>query len=467
MARKTKKPNLHTDGLVNVASGLGTQRSKRAHNTFEYEQFTNWPQLDAAYQSNWLARQIVDIPAEDACREWRTIKTDGADDIRREEDRLMVPMQVQEALSWARLYGGAGVLMITGQDLTQPLDVNRIRKGGLQRVIPFDRFDMQAMTLNTWNVLAPNYLLPEYYTISTANGQEIHWSHFARFNGARLPRRQMAVTQGWGDSELRKCLADIMDTVASKDGIAELMQEANIDVIKRAGLNEELASDQDDLITDRYALFGQMKSLVKLALLDGDETLERMTLNLGGVADVLKVMMTWISGAADIPVTRLFGMSAQGLNNTGEGDLKNYYNSIRSKQLVQLDPGMRTLDEVLVRSALGYFPDDFNYVWNPLSTSDPLQAAQAGAATAQRDITYLQQGVITQAQIARNLEANETYQFEDGYIESLEDNSEVGEDLPEQEKMQQENLDYMAKFNQYVKDGMTAEQAVAALEIAQ
>ena len=149
MAKKQNLHTLHNDGLVNVVSGLGTQRSKRSHNAFQYDQFTNWPQLDAAFQSNWLARQIVDIPAEDACREWRTIKTDGADDIRREEDRLMVPMQVQEALSWARLYGGAGVLMITGQDLTQPLDVNRIRKGGLQRVIPFDRFDMQAMTLKT------------------------------------------------------------------------------------------------------------------------------------------------------------------------------------------------------------------------------------------------------------------------------------------------------------------------------
>lgn len=450
-----KKPNLHTDGLVNVVSGLGTRRAKREHNTFQYDQFTNWAQLDAAYQSNWLARAIVDIPAEDACREWRTIKADDADAIRAEEDRLMVQVQVQEAMSWARLYGGSGILMITGQDLTKPLDVNRIRKGGLQRIIPFDRFDMQAMTLNTWNVLAPNYLLPEFYTISTANGQEIHWSHFARFNGARLPRRQMAMTQGWGDSELRKCLADIMDTVASKDGIAELMQEANIDVIKRDGLNEELASDQDDAITERYALFGQMKSLVHLALLDGDETLERMTLNLGGVADVLKVLMTWISGAADIPVTRMFGQSAQGLNATGEGDLKNYYNSIRSKQVVQLSPGMRTLDEVLVRSALGYFPEDFNYVWNPLSQSDPLQAAQAGAATAQRDITYLQQGVITQAQIARNLESNETYQFEEGYIDSLES------DALEQEP---ESLDYMSKFNQYVGDGMTPEQAVAALE---
>ena len=457
-----KKPNLHTDGLTNVVSGLGTLRAKREHNKFTYDLFTDYPQMDAAYQSNWLARQIVEIPAEDACREWRTIKTADAEAIRVEEDRLMVPMQVQEAFTWARLYGGAGILMLTGQDLTKPLDVNRIRKGGLQRIIPFDRFDMQAMTLNTWNVLAANYLLPEFYTLSNANGQQIHWSHFARFQGSRLPRRQMAMTQGWGDSELRKCLSDIADVVASKNGIAELMQEANIDVIKREGLNDDLASDQDDAITERYALFGQMKSLVHLALLDGDESLERMTLNMGGVADVLKVFMTWISGAADIPVTRLFGQSAQGLNATGEGDLKNYYDSVRSKQLVHLDPGLRTLDEVLVRSALGYFPDDYNYVWNPLAQSDPLQAAQAAQAIAQRDITYLQNGVITQAQIARNLEANETYQFEDGWIDQLENTGEDEDDNVELN--QQNNLDYLNEFNQHVKDGLTPAQAAELMK---
>jgi phage-related protein (TIGR01555 family) len=273
--------------------------------------------------------------------------------------------------------------------------------------------------------LAENYLQPEYYTINSGS-QQIHWTHIARFNGARLPRRQMAQTQGWGDSELRKCLDDIMDIVAAKDGIAELMQEANVDVLTRQGLADELASDQDEAITNRYALFGQMKSIVRLSLLDGDEKLERMTLNLSGVAPVLETFMTWISGAADIPVTRLFGTSAKGMNATGEGDLSNYYNSIRAKQLTQIDPGLRTLDEVLVRSALGTFPTDYNYVWNPLAQMNELQAAQARKANADTDIAYLDAGVIQVSQVQRNLQASESYQFDDEKIEELEGNEDAG-----------------------------------------
>lgn len=415
--RATRTPS--TDGLVNVVSGLGTQKAKRSFNQFKFSALSDFGSLDAAYQSNWLARQIVDVPAEDMTREWRSIKCEDAEAIRVEEDRLRVPVTMNEGLCWGRLYGGAGVLMITGQDLAKPLNLNRVKKGGLQRLIVFDRFDMTALTLNTWNVLAENYLQPEFYSIR-GGSQQIHWSHFSKVMGARLPRRQMMQTQGWGDSELRKCLDDIMDIVASKDGIAELMQEANIDVITREGLTDELANDQDATIIKRYEMFSLMKSTINMALLDKEESLDRLTLNLSGVAPVIETFMTWISGAADIPVTRLFGTSAKGLNATGDGDMSNYYNSIRSKQNTHLDPAMHALDEVLVRSALGYMPDDFNYDWNPLEQLNEKEIAEAAKARAETDIAYLDANVIQVSQVQRKLQSSEAYQFEDAKIAELE-----------------------------------------------
>ena len=130
----------------------------------------------------------------------------------------------------------------------------------------------------------------------------------------------------WGDSTLRKCIEDITDMVAAKDGIAELMQEANIDIITRNGLADELSTDQDDMITKRYQMFSLMKSSIQMALLDGGdgagggtaEKFERATLNLSGVAPIIEQFITWISGAADIPVTRMFGTSAKGMNATGD-----------------------------------------------------------------------------------------------------------------------------------------------------
>lgn len=470
-----KKPNLHAvaapkhvtaDGLVNVVSGLDTAKSKRSHNFFSYATLQDWQQLDAAYQTNWLARAIVDIPAEDMCREWRIIKSKDADIIRIEEDRLMLPMAVQEAATWGNLYGGGGILMLTGQDLSKPLNINRVRKGDLQRLVVFDRYDMSAMTLNTWDVLQPNYLAPEFYTI-TGGGQQIHWSHFARFNGTRLPRRQMLQTQGWGDSELRKCLDDIMDMVASKDGIAELMQEANVDVIKREGLSDELASDQDTAIINRYTLFSQMKSVVQMALLDGDESYERKTLDLGGVAPVLEVFLTWITGASGIPMTRLFGVQSKGLGDSGKGDMNNYNNSIRSKQLTRLDPGLRTLDEVLVRSALGYWPDDYNYVWAPLAQPNELEIAQAAYTRMQTDLGYLAENIVQPSQIQRNLQSSEQYQFEDENIEAqsaAEVDTVVRPGDTSEETQQVEQTDaFWTQYSKLTADGLSHDEVMAKL----
>mgnify|MGYP001562429256 CR=1 FL=1 len=130
--------------------------------------------------------------------------------------------------------------------------------------------------------------------------------------------------------------------------------------------------------------------------------------------------MTWISGAADIPLTRLFGTASKGLGDTGAGDMNNYFNSLSSKRLTQIDPGLRQLDEVLVRSATGQWLDDFNYAWNPFQQPDAVEIATANKAKAETDILYKDAAIVTTSQIQRRLQAEELYQFDDEKIEALE-----------------------------------------------
>lgn len=457
------------DGLVNVASGLGTEKSKREHNTWVFDGLNNWSDLDAAYQSNWIAAKVVDIPAEDATREWRRVKCEGAEQITAAEDYLNVMIKVQEALRWSRLYGGGAILMITDQDLEKPLNVNKIKKGELRRLMVFDRWDLTSDGLNTTDIMAENYMQPDFYRVRNGT-QRIHWSHFAIFRGASLPRRWMEHTQGWGDSFLRKCIEDVTDTVAAKNGISELMQEANIDVIKRNGLVQALASDEDEEVIKRYSLFSLMKSTINLALLDDEETLERQTLNLSGVAPIVEQFMTWISAAADIPVTRMFGTSAKGMNATGEGDDRNYNNSLRSIQSRHITGPLRTIDEVLVRSALGYWDDSFDYTWNPLQQPNELEIAQAEQLRCQKHTAYLDAGVVQVSQVMRELQAGEEYQFDDDALAELEEleSANMFETIPEPEpeqsgELEQANQEFADRWAGMAEIGFTADQISARL----
>lgn len=455
----------HLDGLVNVVSGMGTGKAKRDNNQWQYGAFNDWTQLDAAYQSNWIARQIVDIPAQDMTREWRVIKSARAEELTAAEQEFGVQAAVQEALCWARLYGGAGILMITDQDLGKPFNMNRVKRGSLERLLVFDRHDLTPMSINTWDILSPNYLQPEFYTIR-GGSQQIHWTHVVRFEGERLPIRQRLLTHGWGDSVLRKCIDDVSDTVAAKNGIAELMQEANIDVISREGLNEELASDQDSQIIDRYALFSKMKSIVNMALLDGDESYDRKTLQLSGVAPIIEQFITWISGAARIPVTKLFGTSAKGMNATGEGDLKTYYDDVRAEQVSKLTKPMRYLDQVVARSIIGSMPSDFDYIWLPLSQPSIVETEQANLLRAQKDEIYLGAGIVQRSQIMRNLQSNEEYQFDDDALTELEEmeDGDLFETLPElpapESEPQQSDQDFVDRYQAFIDAGMSHDEAV-------
>ncbi|ROM84128.1 hypothetical protein BK655_12310 [Pseudomonas brassicacearum] len=418
-----------TDSLSNMVANIGTNRDKRTHNAFGFE-FVNQIELEAAYQSNWIARRIVDKPNEDALREWRAFSGKQAKDIASEERRLGVQQAYLDTCCWADLYGGAAMLMVTGQDLSQPLDLDKIKKGGLKNLVVLDRWDIQPTEFNLTDPLKPNWMLPEFYMM--VNGeQKIHYSHIIRRTGARLPRRMRMFEQGWGDSRLRRCMSDLRDVVATKSGIASLVLEANVDTISVKGLKGALASAQCDSVTERYRLFGMMKSIVNLGLLDAEsEEYDRKSVAFSGLSQIMEQFMVWTAGAAEMPVTELWGQSAAGLSSTGEGDLKTYHGTIKGKQDGQMRLDLEALDQVLIRSALGTYPDDIEFEWNPLAQTSGIEQAQEDLADAQADSLHIENRVIRPSHAMRRAQAKGTYAITDEQIaaqEKIEKDQDNGE----------------------------------------
>lgn len=407
------------DSLSNLVANIGTNRDKRSHNQFGF-QFVTPYELEAAYQSNWLARRIVDKPNEDALREWRTFSGKDAKKIAAEERRLGVQQKYLDACCWADLYGGAAMLMITGQDLSKPLNLDKVKKGGLKNIVVFDRWDIQPSQFNFTDPLAPNWMLPEVYTV--VNGQQpIHYSHVIRRTGARLPHRMAQFEQGWGDSRLRRCMEDLRDVVATKGGIASLVLEANVDTIAVKGLQGALASPQKEAITERYRLFGMLKGIINLGLLDSDhETYERKSIAFSGLSQIMEQFMVWTAGAAEMPVTELWGQSAAGLSATGDGDLKTYHGTIKGKQDGQMRRDLERLDEVMLRSALGYYPDDIEFEWNPLYQKSSVEEAQEDLADAQADQINIESGVIRRSHAMRRAQSKGRYAITDEQIAAQE-----------------------------------------------
>ena len=69
------------DGLTNIYSNINTSQDVRTYNMWEYSSYNNFSQLDTAYRESPLARKVVDIPADDATREWRTFTSEDAQEL--------------------------------------------------------------------------------------------------------------------------------------------------------------------------------------------------------------------------------------------------------------------------------------------------------------------------------------------------------------------------------------------------
>lgn len=374
------------DGLVNIVANLGTARDKAAHNQY-VDTLLGGPALLAAYRNSWLARAIVDYPAEDSTRKWRQWRAEAEQitKIERLEKKLHLKRRVQDAVTAARLYGGAAIYLNTQSSAQEsPL---RPGKEEIKSLVVLTRNNLTPEQV-VRDIDNPYYGRPEFYVLAAGDnaGQvRIHASRLVIFRGATLPEdaNTAAQNQGWGDSVLQST----MDAVQQMDGtmanMASLVFEAKVDVLKFKGFADLLADEGNDAqVTRRLSTQAAMKGINGALVIDAEDDYEQKSANFAGLPDVVAKFMDAVAGASRIPVTRLYGRAAVGLSGSGDGDERVYFDRIGHIQATEIQPAMELLDECLIWQALGSRPEEIYFEWRPLRQLTETERADIFAKTA-------------------------------------------------------------------------------------
>lgn len=387
------------DALQNLLSGLGViGKDKSVHTTFTFNLLSD-DQLTNAYRGDWMARKIVDIPADDATRAWRDWQADEEQIslLEAEERRLDLRGKLREAMQGARLYGGSVVFMgIRNDPPMEPLDPTTIKKGDIKFIHPASRITVSAQRPID-NLMDEFYGEPEYYEVTGTDvgTVRVHPSRCVRLLGARLPDKRMATSSIWGDSVLQVCEEALKQAGMTLASVSTMVQEATVDVISVPNLIEGVTNPaMEEKFISRFVTAAAIKSTTNALLLDKEETWERISQNFAGLPDIARLFLLVISGAADIPATRFLGQSPVGMNSTGESDLHNYYDKISSEQNTILSPALARLDDVLIRSALGDRPDEIFYNWAPLWQMTEKEHAEIAKSKAEAFRIDVESGII-------------------------------------------------------------------------
>lgn len=374
------------DGLVNIVANLGTARDKAAHNQY-VDTLLAGPALLAAYRNSWLARAIIDYPAEDSTRKWRQWRAEAEQitKIERLEKALHLKRRVQDAVTAARLYGGSAIYLNT-KTAKQELPL-QVGEEEIRSLVVLTRNNLTPDQV-VRDIDNPYYGRPEFYTLATGDnaGQvRIHASRLVIFRGATLPEDANTATsnQGWGDSVLQSTMDAIQHMDSTMANMASLVFEAKVDVLKFSGLASMLEDEGNDAtLTRRLSTQAAMKGINGALVIDAEDDYEQKSANFAGLPDVVAKFMDAVAGASRIPVTRLYGRAAVGLSGSGDGDERVYFDRIGHIQATEIQPAMELLDECLIWQALGKRPEEIYFEWRPLRQLTETERAEIFSKTA-------------------------------------------------------------------------------------
>lgn len=409
------------DGLENLVAQLGTEQDKRANSTFVNKKRLSMDgqqnELNALYRTDWLSGKVVDIIPNDMTREWRTfnaddLSNDDKEKLEKEEERLGLAHAFNQAHKWGRLYGTGFIIMSIddGLDPKEPVDLKLLKEGSLRHIKVIDRHRVSRSDEVENNPLKSNFGMPIHYRLNETDVL-IHHSRMIRFDGLILPYDEFRRNNYWGDSVLDRLYDSITNFNTAANSSASMIYETNVDITKVKGLMNYLqTAEGETLLRKRFTLAGMMKSFNNMLLLDQDEEYQSKSNTFAGLPDLIDRFSQILSAATDIPATRLLGNSPGGLNATGEGDLKNYYDSVRSRQNNEYRPLLNVFDQIMaINVGLENQLNNLSYEFNSLFQMTPAQEADLQLKNAQRDQIYLDRDVITPVQAAKELQQSDTY----------------------------------------------------------
>ncbi len=382
--------SLTTDSLSNFVARLGVgQPNLLAGSSYDFHPISRMSQLlEWAYRSSWLVGAACDIIADDMTRAGIQLNSDtDPDDIEQLHtaiNELHLWQNLADTIRWSRLYGGALMVMqIDGQDMATELIPESVGLGQLKGFMVVDRWMLNPSYHELVMDYGPEYGQPKFYEIvQTAPfmpQQKVHHSRCIRIDGLTLPFRQKIGENGWGMSVIERLYDRLVAFDSGTMGAAQLLFRAYLRVYKVEGYRTLVGAG--GALTERFMktmdLMRMLQSNEGLTVIDAKDEMESMTYSFAGLPETLQMLGQQISGALGIPMTRLFGQSPEGMNATGESDLKLYFGMIKATQEARLRQPLTKLFDIVWRSVLDDEPPDtFNFEFRSLDEPNEVEKSE-------------------------------------------------------------------------------------------
>ena len=374
--KKDKKQNSLADFAGNIQSwGLApfnpfTPQNSRLDTIFintRWNLISNYRTvLSEAYAEYGIVQTLVEQPVSDAFSKGFDISTEQLDTSQKKKletylEKYQIIQTIQQAIIWARLYGCGGIVIMTDQNPSLPLDVSAIKEDTPLEFVAADMWELYKDNYKVWNPWdSDDDKKYSYYGIN------LHKSRVLPIKGKEPPSFIRPRLRGWGMSELERVVRSINSYLKNQDLIFELLDEAKIDVYQLNGFNTAMLTAKGTKgAEERVRISNSLKNYLNALILDTNDKYEQKQLSFNGLSDILTQIRQGVAADLKMPMTKLFGVSAAGFNS-GEDDIENYNAMIESEIRSKVKYRVVSVLELCCQKLFGFIPDDLSISFKSL-----------------------------------------------------------------------------------------------------
>jgi phage-related protein (TIGR01555 family) len=359
------------------------------------------------------------IKAEEAVKNWFDIaftneneNDNEVDDkvlayIRKSDIRFKVKDHVVRAERFKNIFGIRHILFkVDSMDpdyYLKPFNPDSVAPGsykGMHQVDPI--FVVPEFTdTGLSDPLSKNFYNPLYWVI---NGVKIHRSHFVIIYGDEVADILKPSYRYGGIPLVQQIYERLYKAERTANEAPELALTKRLN-IRKTNLAKALSTEGSflqrmrDLVTfrDNYGIL----------IADNSEDIQQIDTSLADYTDVVNNQYQIFASECAIPAAKLLSTSPQGMNATGEFEMKNYNQEVSKVQENRMTPILHAHYERLLRSEI--YPKfdlkslEYDITWNPLDNPTAIDVATVENMKAQTDATLVHSQAITPDNVRERL----------------------------------------------------------------
>lgn len=326
--------------------------------------------LSQAYVELGLIQAVVDVPVDDGLRGGIEIKSKQLDERQIEELQISLDRDddintAGQAAKWNRLYGGAGILVLTDQDPEEPLDIQAIDRDSNLEFRAVDMWELFWDKQNTEGydpeIQTHDFEFYNYYA------EKVHKSRVMRLKGMTAPSFLRPRLRGWGFSVVETLVRSINQYLKATELGFEVLDEFKLDVYKIKNLvNTLLSPNGQQSVQQRVQLANWQKNYQHAIVMDSEDDFDHKQLSFAGLAETMAGIRMQVAADMRMPITKLFGTSVSGGFSTDQNDMENYNSMVESQVRNKLKYDILRMCEIKCQALFGMIPDDLTLDFKPL-----------------------------------------------------------------------------------------------------